>query len=72
MLTGTRRGFIAALAASAFVLLPGLPPAAAAGKFKVVTTFTVIADMARNVAGDPMVDEAAALLLELGDKDFDL
>ena len=52
MLTGTRRGFIAALAASAFVLLPGLPPAAAAGKFKVVTTFTVIADMARNVAGD--------------------
>ena len=28
--------------------------------------------VARNVAGDPMVDEAAALLLELGDKDFDL
>jgi manganese/iron transport system substrate-binding protein len=52
MLTGTRRGFIAALAASAFMLLPGVPPAAAAGKFKVVTTFTVIADMARNVAGD--------------------
>src|SRR6218665_2641103 len=52
MLTGTRRGFIAALAASAFLLLPGVPPAAAAGKFKVVTTFTVIADMARNVAGD--------------------
>lgn len=51
MLTGTRRGFIAALAASAFMLLPGLPPAAAE-KFKVVTTFTVIADMARNVAGD--------------------
>ena len=52
MLTGTRRGFIAALAASAFVLLPSLPPAMAAEKFKVVTTFTVIADMARNVAGD--------------------
>jgi manganese/iron transport system substrate-binding protein len=52
MLTGTRRGFIAALAASAFMLLPGLPSAAAAEKFKVVTTFTVIADMARNVAGD--------------------
>jgi len=27
-------------------------PAAAADKFKVVTTFTIIADMARNVAGD--------------------
>lgn len=52
MLTGTRRGFIAALTASAFMLLLGIPPAAAAEKFKVVTTFTVIADMARNVAGD--------------------
>ncbi|MGB0411868.1 MAG: metal ABC transporter solute-binding protein, Zn/Mn family, partial [Pikeienuella sp.] len=27
-------------------------PSAAAEKFKAVTTFTVIADMARNVAGD--------------------
>jgi manganese/iron transport system substrate-binding protein len=53
MLTGTRRGLIAALAASAFLLLPGLTSAsAAAEKFKVVTTFTVIANMARNVAGD--------------------
>ena len=52
MLIGTRRGFIAALAASAAMLLPGLPQALAAEKFKVVTTFTVIADMARNVAGD--------------------
>jgi manganese/iron transport system substrate-binding protein len=52
MLTGTRRGFITALAAASVLLMPGLSPALAAGKFKVVTTFTVIADMARNVAGD--------------------
>lgn len=32
-----------------------VPPAAAKDKFKVVTTFTVIADMARNVAGDAAV-----------------
>jgi manganese/iron transport system substrate-binding protein len=51
MLIGTRRGFIAALVASA-LMLPAVSPAAAAGKFKVVTTFTVIADMARNVAGN--------------------
>ena len=45
------RVFAAAFAAA---LALGLPPAAAqpAPKFKVVTTFTVIADMARNVAGD--------------------
>ena len=52
MLTGTRRGFFAALAASTILLLQGIAPAAAAEKLKVVTTFTVIADMARNVAGD--------------------
>jgi manganese/iron transport system substrate-binding protein len=52
MLTGTRRGFITALAAASVLLMPGLSPALAAGKFKVVTTFTVIADMAQNVAGD--------------------
>ena len=51
MLIGNRRGFIAALVASA-LMLPAISPAVAAGKFKVVTTFTVIADMARNVAGD--------------------
>ena len=45
------RVFAAAFAAA---LALGLPPAAAqpAPKFKVVTTFTVIADMARNVAGN--------------------
>lgn len=33
------------------------PLARAAGKFKVVTTFTVIQDIARNVAGDAAVVE---------------
>ncbi|HDS1734717.1 MULTISPECIES: metal ABC transporter substrate-binding protein [Pseudomonas] len=33
-------------------------PAGAAEKFKVVTTFTIIADMARNVAGDAAVVES--------------
>lgn len=41
------RSLIAAVA-----LCAGLLPAAAAEKMKVVTTFTVIADIARNVAGD--------------------
>lgn len=41
------RSLIAAIA-----LCAGLLPAAAAEKMKVVTTFTVIADIARNVAGD--------------------
>lgn len=38
-----------------FFLLVGLQPAHAADKPKVITTFTVIADMARNVAGDAAV-----------------
>ncbi|MEZ5810249.1 MAG: metal ABC transporter substrate-binding protein [Rhizobiaceae bacterium] len=41
---------------AAFVLVSA--PALAAGKFKVVTSFTVIADMARNVAGDAAVVES--------------
>lgn len=43
-----RRGFLALGAAS----LLGTTPALAQERLKVVTTFTVIADMARNVAGD--------------------
>jgi manganese/iron transport system substrate-binding protein len=42
---------LCACAALALSLLAALP-ASAADKFKAVTTFTVIADMARNVAGD--------------------
>lgn len=43
------------LAAAAFLLSPA---AQAAEKFKAVTTFTVIADIARNVAGDAAVVES--------------
>lgn len=40
------------LATVLLVMLASALPASAQGKFKAVTTFTVIADMARNVAGD--------------------
>ena len=51
-----RRGFIfAAISAALAFAAPG---AIAAKKFKAVTTFTVIADMARNVAGDAAVVES--------------
>lgn len=45
-----RRSFLA-LASAALLLAPA-SAALAQGKFKAVTTFTVIADIARNVAGD--------------------
>lgn len=51
-----RRSFLAGAALAA--LLGLAVPAAAQEKFKVVTTFTVIADMARNVAGDAAVVES--------------
>ncbi len=40
------------LVLAALIALAGLAPAAAQDRLKVVTTFTIIADMARNVAGD--------------------
>ncbi|MFD1702900.1 metal ABC transporter substrate-binding protein [Methylopila henanensis] len=58
MLTGSRR-WVGAVMAGAIVA--GFwPSAAAAEKFKAVTTFTIIADMARNVAGDAAVVESIA------------
>ena len=42
--------FVCLVAAAALLL--AVSPAAAKDRFKVVTTFTVIADMARNVAGE--------------------
>jgi manganese/iron transport system substrate-binding protein len=42
------------LLASALALLAATP-ATAQEKFRVITTFTVIADMAQNVAGDAVV-----------------
>ncbi len=46
--------FAPAIVATLFLIV-GLQPAHAADKPKVITTFTVIADMARNVAGDAAV-----------------
>lgn len=46
-----------ALLVASLVLL-GARPSAAADKIKAVTTFTVIADMARNVAGDAAIVES--------------
>src|SRR5215208_6672585 len=43
---------------AALILTAASPAQAAEGKFKVVTTFTVIADLARNVAGDAAVVES--------------
>jgi len=58
---GLRKGRSRALAWAAVLLLAvcsAPAPADAAAKFKVVTTFTVIADMARNVAGDAAIVES--------------
>ncbi|GLK79750.1 metal ABC transporter substrate-binding protein [Methylopila turkensis] len=55
---GSRRWAGAALAGAIFAGL--WPSAAAAEKFKAVTTFTIIADMARNVAGDAAIVESIA------------
>ena len=51
-----RRQFVALLAAASFAA--GSLPAAAQARRKVVTTFTVIADIARNVAGEAADVEA--------------
>ncbi len=55
----TRRSFLVLLSAALTLAAcsPAAPPADA-GKFKVVTTFTIIADIARNVAGDAAVVES--------------
>ena len=58
MALGSRRSALIGLMGSAFVLACGFVPAAAQEKFKAVTTFTVIADIARNVAGDVAVVES--------------
>ncbi|TCK30979.1 manganese/iron transport system substrate-binding protein [Ancylobacter aquaticus] len=58
----SRRGILTALLAAGLAGLAGAPGAlaqeSAPPKFKAVTTFTVIADMARNVAGDAAVVES--------------
>ncbi|OCP11108.1 MULTISPECIES: metal ABC transporter substrate-binding protein [unclassified Ensifer] len=57
MIDQTRRAILAAaVAMAAIALVPGA--SAAQEKFKAVTTFTVIADMAKNVAGDAAIVES--------------
>ncbi|GLK85567.1 metal ABC transporter substrate-binding protein [Ancylobacter defluvii] len=62
MLDGSRRVVLAGLVAAGFIGMAGFAGASAqegaTPKFKAVTTFTVIADMARNVAGDAAVVES--------------
>jgi manganese/iron transport system substrate-binding protein len=52
------RPILIAAAAAALAALLAVTPAAAQEKFKAVTTFTVIAEMAKNVAGDVAVVES--------------
>jgi manganese/iron transport system substrate-binding protein len=56
MIDQTRRAILAATALAVFAIAPGA--AWAQEKFKAVTTFTVIADMAKNVAGDAAIVES--------------
>lgn len=58
MALGSRRSALLGLVGAAVVAVLGGAPAVAQEKFKAVTTFTVIADIARNVAGDAAVVES--------------
>ncbi|SCB29880.1 metal ABC transporter substrate-binding protein [Rhizobium hainanense] len=53
-----RRSALAGIAGTAFAVALAAAPVAAQEKFKAVTTFTIIADMARNVAGDAAIVES--------------
>ncbi|PLP58867.1 iron ABC transporter substrate-binding protein [Mesorhizobium loti] len=55
---GKRRSILAAAIGMAIGAVLAIAPAVAEEKFKAVTTFTVIADMAKNVAGDAAVVES--------------
>lgn len=58
MRDGKTRSAVAGMMGAALAALVAVMPAAAQEKFKAVTTFTVIADIARNVAGDAAVVES--------------
>lgn len=58
MLGKARGSIFALLAAAGLVAASAGAPASAQEKFKAVTTFTVIADMAKNVAGDVAIVES--------------
>jgi len=58
MLDRVRRSVLAGMMGAAVATVLAVVPAAAQEKFKAVTTFTVIADMAKNVAGDAAIVES--------------
>ncbi len=58
MIDAVRRSILTGMMGAAFVAMLAVLPAGAQERFKAVTTFTVIADMARNVAGDAAIVES--------------
>ena len=58
MLDMVRRSVLAGMMGAAFAAVLAVVPASAQEKFKAVTTFTVIADIAKNVAGDAAIVES--------------
>ncbi len=58
MFNKLRRLVLTGMAGAALAAVLAVAPSAAQEKFKAVTTFTVIADIARNVAGDAAVVES--------------
>ncbi len=58
MLKGVRRSVLAGVTGAIIGMALAIIPASAQDKFKAVTTFTVIADIARNVAGDAAIVES--------------
>ncbi|WP_064692835.1 metal ABC transporter substrate-binding protein [Rhizobium aegyptiacum] len=58
MLDKVRRSILTGMMGAAFAAVLSVVPASAQEKFKAVTTFTVIADIAKNVAGDAAVVES--------------
>jgi manganese/iron transport system substrate-binding protein len=58
MLDKIRRLVLTGMVGTAFAAVLSVMPASAQDKFKAVTTFTVIADIAKNVAGDAAIVES--------------
>ncbi|MBX5050098.1 metal ABC transporter substrate-binding protein [Rhizobium lentis] len=58
MLDKVRQSVLTGMMGAAFAAVLMVMPASAQEKFKVVTTFTVIADIAQNVAGDAAIVES--------------
>ncbi len=58
MFDKVRHSLLVVMIGVAFAIVTMVGPATAQGKFKAVTTFTVIADIAKNVAGDAAIVES--------------